>query len=412
MDTPPRREAAGADREVVAGVRVDRRFVSAAAPLPRVAVVVASWSPGEQEHQAAVRAVAGALALSAEVVVVSLDDRSDPSTSPPPRRTDGIFAVHSVAATPGRGELAGRIQEALSTLEPGRPLPELAAEGLFGLEGRTAPEAVGLLEDLEPHAVLLAGVETLWMASCLSGSGRPRLAAMPRLGADPRLGSAALARLVGAADIVVALSGTEASLLEAGGAAAVGRLRLPFAVNEEAARTPLDGMSSFGPYLLVLSGWPDDGPAGDAPPHDYLRAVVGEVAVAEVRRGGWFVSEGRRRFGFPFEGTRVNLWRLMAGATAMLDVRPIGPVAREAVESLQLGTPVVVPAGTVAAEHAEASDGGLWYEAPGEMLEAARYFVERPSDRERFSRAGRIWATGERATGGGFAGYVARLLLP
>ncbi len=413
MGSPPPREHTGADREAVAGVPVDRRLVSGAARLPRVAIVAAAWSPGEEERQAAVRALAGALALSAEVVVVSLDDRSGPS-APASRRTDGIFTVHSVAATPGRAELARRIGEALSAGGPGRPLPELAAERLLGIEGRAAPGAVAMLDALEPHAVLLAGVETLWLASALSGARRrSRLAVMPLLGADPRLAAGALGRLLGAADVVLALSRTEASLLQAGGgAAAVRRLALPVAINEEAAATPLDGMSSFGPYLLVLSGWPDDGAAGGAgPPHDYVRAVLGDVAVAEVRRGGWFVSDGRHRFEFPFEGTRVNLWRLMAGAIAMLDVRPIGPVGREVVESLGFGTPVVVPAGTVAAEHAEASGGGLWYEGPGEMLEAARYFIERPSERERFSRAGRRWAAGEHATRGGFAAEVAALLL-
>ena len=69
----------------------------------------------------------------------------------------------------------------------------------------------------------------------------------------------------------------------------------------------------------------------------------------------------RRSAEVPVKPSRPNLWKLLLAAEVCLDLRPQGIVARETIESLLLGTPVVVPEGTVAAEHAERSNGGLWY---------------------------------------------------
>ena len=93
----------------------------------------------------------------------------------------------------------------------------------------------------------------------------------------------------------------------------------------------------------------------------------------------------------------------MSHAEVCLDLRPQGVVGRETLESLLLGTPVVVPEGTVAAEHAERSNGGLWYRdyselfahgqgdpgqrvAAGFSLEQGREWAERVhGDQRRFS---------------------------
>ncbi len=370
-----------------------------------VAVVMTSWATDWGERRAAIRMVAGALALSADIVVVSLDDRSDPSRLPPRRTFDGIFPIHSASARVPQRRLGQVLRSALerrpSSSSPASPsVPEAAARKLLATDGQPSSEALGILDHLKPDVVVLAGVETLWMAEAMPvGPSRPRIVVLPLLGTDSVLASDAMKPLAEIADAVGAFSDTEYRLLSRSVGSrrpdVIHHLRLSFPVNRQAAHSGLAGVASFGRYLLVISGWPELTDSAVGPPHDYLRAVLGDISVAEVRPGQWLVTESGRRFDVPWSSTQMNVWRLMAGAVATLDVRPQGPIGREAIESLLFGTPVVVPAGSIAAEHAKASNGGLWYGSPGEMIEQVRYFLDDDSAREGFGRAGREWAERE-----------------
>ncbi len=387
-----------------------------------VAVVTPSFGTGWGERADAVRLVAGALALTADVTIVSLDDRSNPATRPPEIREDGIFPVHSVGASPSRPRLVDVLDTALSYPAVGASarsavLPEIASRRLLAIDAQPSPEAVRVLDQLAPDVVLLAGVETLWLPEALPlGPARPRVVLLPLLGDDARLESPALAQLASSTDAVGALSHAEARRLGPGVGSRdpgkVQQIRLSFPVNRQAAHSGLAGMASFGRYLLVISGWPPGDPApGHGPAHDYLRAAVGEVSIVEVRHGRWLVSQTGRHHEFPWVPSRMNLWRLMAGAVATLDVRRQGPVGRETLESLLFGTPVIVPAGSVAAEHAELSNGGLWWRAPGEMLDEVGFFLDRAEERDRFAESGRAWAEREHGDTERAVDEVLRLVL-
>jgi hypothetical protein len=64
----------------------------------------------------------------------------------------------------------------------------------------------------------------------------------------------------------------------------------------------------------------------------------------------------------------MDLWRLVAHAYACVDVLPGIHIARECIEALRFGTPIVVPDGPgVAAIHATAS-GGCTYRDPGDLV--------------------------------------------
>lgn len=67
-------------------------------------------------------------------------------------------------------------------------------------------------------------------------------------------------------------------------------------------------------------------------------------------------------------------------------------IGRESLESLLLGTPIVVPEGTVAAEHAELANGGLWYRDYHELFAAARALLADRSLRDALGEQGRSWA--------------------
>lgn len=386
---------------------------------PRVAIVASSWGGIETEANAVLRLVAGAAALTCDITIVSLDDRTDAQSAPPAEYADSIFTVRSVAAA-HNGLRLERLLETAITRQPegAASLPAIAAERLLGLHERPSDEAAALLAELAPDVVVLGGPETLFLRDRLPvGPGRPRVVVLPLLGDDPLLSSRSLATFAEIADAVGAVSEAEERLLESSVGrrrpSCVQRLRVSLPVNASAARSGLGGMASFGRYLLVISQWPEgdrDG-AGVGPGHDLVRAVAGDVAVAEVGGAAWFVTTGTFRHDITWPRSRMNLWRLMARAAATIDVRLPGPLGREAIESMLLGTPVIVPEPSVAAEHARAGNGGLWYSEPGEMLDEARYLLGHEPERVALGEAGRTWAEREHGDTDRFAAEVARLIL-
>ena len=65
--------------------------------------------------------------------------------------------------------------------------------------------------------------------------------------------------------------------------------------------------------------------------------------------------------------TRTDLWRLVAHALVTIDLAPGPIVARECVESLRFGTPIVVPVGSAAQPHAD-TGAGLSFTGYAELL--------------------------------------------
>lgn len=125
----------------------------------------------------------------------------------------------------------------------------------------------------------------------------------------------------------------------------------------------------FTDYLLVLSkaGEPDEGlPA----PAAWLTAAFHHMHVVTLAGGVASAWRGRSLRGRITIDTRMDLWRLIAHAAVCIDLGPGTVLARECVESLRLGTPVLTPeAEGVAATHARAS-GGAAFGDPGELIEA------------------------------------------
>ena len=150
-----------------------------------------------------------------------------------------------------------------------------------------------------------------------------------------------------------------------GGASELIRLHVP--INPLAATHRHNGLGFTG-YLLVLSD--RSGAAGVSPPTPMvawltarfpgLNVVVVEDAVAAVWRG-------RALRGVVSVYTRTDLWRLVAHAHVTIDLAPGPIVARECVESLRFGTPIVVPVGSAAQPHADAG-AGLSFTGYSELL--------------------------------------------
>lgn len=139
-------------------------------------------------------------------------------------------------------------------------------------------------------------------------------------------------------------------------------------VSEVATRHRHRGFGFTG-YQLVLAGGlePHDDPPA---PVTWLSAAFHGCDIVVVAGGAASAWKGRALRGQACVDTRMDLWRLMAHASVCVDLEPGPLIARECIEALRLGTPIVVPemAGP-AATHARASGSGTFGD-PAELIEA------------------------------------------
>ena len=125
----------------------------------------------------------------------------------------------------------------------------------------------------------------------------------------------------------------------------------------------------FTDYTLVLSGRTN--PGTEPPPAvAWLTAAFHDSNVIVVEHGVASAWRGRALRGNVPVDTRMDFWRLLAHARVCVDLLPGRHLARECIESLRFGTPIVVPDGSGAAvAHAEAT-GGFTFADPDELLRA------------------------------------------
>ena len=89
----------------------------------------------------------------------------------------------------------------------------------------------------------------------------------------------------------------------------------------------------------------------------------------------------------------MDLWRLLAHANACIDLAPGPHIARECIEALRFGTPIIVPEQSgPASVHARAG-GGSTFGDPDELV-AAVGALDSESARSAASLAGRLYADG------------------
>lgn len=298
--------------------------------LARVAVLSRSWPRSAGERAVAVRSLAGALSRRARVDVLVAGPLGD-------RCADGAFERIGIGP-PAHGA----------------DWPDPGAGGT----GVTSRYDAVLVDDGDAQAIALAR-SRLHGARILvtGGKGAP--------GAE----DAALATFdVGYRDAAALGAPVDSG---APGAHRVLPVGLYLRVHPYAAERPHHELQGATGYVLVLSGrGPVDATA--AQPDGRVRwvlarfprerVVVIEDAVATVWRARAPVSH----FGVH---TRMDLWRLLAHARTTVDLCPGALFARECVESLRYGVPVVVPRGTVADALVEAG-GGVSFSSTATLLDA------------------------------------------
>lgn len=118
-------------------------------------------------------------------------------------------------------------------------------------------------------------------------------------------------------------------------------------------------------YILVLAG--DD----RATRVEWLAAGLPRTHVVAVEDGMAHVFHHRSRVGEFRVDTRADLWRLMAHGALTVDLQPAERFGRECIESLRLGTPVVVPSDSHAS-HLVDTGAARSFDDVDELLGAAR----------------------------------------
>jgi hypothetical protein len=147
----------------------------------------------------------------------------------------------------------------------------------------------------------------------------------------------------------------------------------------------------FTDYILVLSdrvGAPDVVPPTAVAAWLTARFPTLEVVVIEDATAA--VWRGRVLRGVISVFTRTDLWRLLAYARVTVDLAPGRVIARECVESLRFGTPIIVPAQSAAQPHADAGGGFTFADVP-ELLSNIAHLCDEKT-RATMSAKGRGYA--------------------
>ena len=379
---------------------------------PKVQLVTEHWGREADEAAAVTRLVAGALARSADVEVVHLL----PETSRRETAADSVFLVQRVPVEGARPLAAGVLRAALASFDGGRVVPESLHSVLEDYEG-VAAGAEELITTGGADAIVIAGHHQPYDLGVLRGFGSAparRIVFLPMLSDPRRLTDRPVAQLVELADVIGTLHPGETRAVTAAfpeRARAVVPLDLALNLNRGATTQGLFGVGWFGRFVVAIRRFPADGPRfSRSVTHEILRSVLPRVSVAEVDGLRWRITDAENTVELPVNPTRVNLWRLMAHALVTVDLRPPGPLGREAIESMMLGTPVVVPDASAAMEHAAAAAGGLWYRNSGELLRAVSALMDGQL-RYRLAAQGKQYATATHGQMGDFVSRITGLVL-
>lgn len=340
---------------------------------PIVCVVTTHWGTSEDEETEVVRLLAGAIAPSANVHVIHLDRNATDRTA----FMDSVFSVHRLPLINAAPKVASVIRAALAAA--GEDALRSLAAAVHGFEGEVEGFAA-TLADIGAACVVIAGLPVPISTADLSDSVGSRLVVWPMLANLSTANDERNLDLIRMADAVGTLHpGEQTHLLEllADTPDKVVPLDIALTLNRSATEQGLFGVGWFGRYVLLIRQFPAVGPRFDRSiTHELLRAVLGDIAIAEVDGGRWRVSDFSNTAQLPVNPTRVNLWRLMAHAEFTVDARPGTPFGREAIESMLFSSPPIVPEGSAAHAHVARANGGLWYTTPGEILDLANCLID------------------------------------
>lgn len=308
-----------------------------AASRPRIALLSSAWGHRHREAAFVARRLAGGLSRFADVDVYVPEPVG-------PLRPDGAFDLRPL----------GRSGD-LDDPWPAPPRTTMLTSSSYDIVvvDRLTPHARALVEDA-PAVAALYGAD--------ADTPGPGVSAMLDAGTPSPVGP-------GSSRVPVHLVGCHV------------------AVNPLSAARRHAGIG-FTDYVLVLTDR-DHGHADTRPPTlaQWLIARFTRRVVVVIDDAFAAVWRSRSLLGRITVDTRADLWRLMAQAAVTVDLRPGPFVARECVESLRYGVPIVVPAQTTGHRLAHAG-GGLWFSDVAELFACVEAVTE-PDIHAALSQQGR-----------------------
>ena len=184
-------------------------------------------------------------------------------------------------------------------------------------------------------------------------------------------------------------------------------VKLSIPLNPLAQKHRHNGFGFVG-YHLVLSG--RHGPHA-APPAaaSWLTAAFHDQYVVVVEDGMASAWRGRALRGRVHVDSRMDLWRLIAHAAVCIDLDPGNLIARECIEALRFGTPIMVPVRSGPATVHAAAGRGFVFEDPEELVHAVAALDDEPVRRATSTR-GRDYATENYSNPGDFADSLKKVL--
>lgn len=399
----------------------------------RVAIVTPFWGEDENEQIAVTRLIAGALARDFHVDVLHLDENSSAQRT----RPDSAFWVHTFPLSHPHHLQIPLLRLALGLKTPDAPLPTTLERNL-SLATTITGDVVAKIDQLAPDAIVCVGATHPYDLERFGEGSARRIIFIPLIASATELHGRDVARMMAKADLIVASHPGELETLSKRFPERekdIVPLDLALSVNRGATGDTLFGVRFFQPFVLVIRSFADDRSRRDETvTHEIITSVAGTlsredvpathwrttdetvpavlpISVAEVDGVSWRLSDNINMLPLPVSPTRVNLWRLMAHALFMVDLRSPTAFGRETLESLMFDSPVIVPDSSAAKAHAKAANAGLWYQNNGELLDSVRVLTDR-SMREQLARNGRRYVDAHHSDLAGFVERICSLVVP
>lgn len=204
------------------------------------------------------------------------------------------------------------------------------------------------------------------------------------------------------ADNIVVFTETELRMIQPRTVKPMSWVELPVDISPVEPRSP----DEVNPCVVVISNFDHQDRFGRTPFADLVVRANPNIDVVIVSRDCIMRWRDGQRHLLPPVAAAPELHALMARASVVVDLHPGRLLARRSIESLRLGTPIVVPQHSRAQEWCEKGKGGLWFANAGELLWSIEAMI-RPDLGPVMGEQGRIYCDEHH---GSFDRFIGQLL--
>lgn len=337
-----------------------------------LAVVTTRWGDETDEAQFITRSIAGALAVDFDSVEVILLDGGQQTTY-----IDGGFSVVRLPCDQPRHLRTSLFWDLFRDVStPNRVIaPHSVQREIQRIAGGDAPSLLNYLAETHADTILVAGLDHTTVArSARELAQRYHLILLPLARPDDPIDLAIYDHVFGSARLILVTSTGEYERVRGrtDSPIPVVNVGMPLDVSLSAKDTPpprwLDKRS-----LMVLIDYPGGATSSDWPGLVlFLRSRLPDVRLILLGARSTTSLTGWQSVSLPPVQSRMDVWRLMARMELTVDLRPPPLLAREDLESLALGTPVIARSTGAGREHLERGNCGLWFRDPYELVECVK----------------------------------------